>query len=150
MVLATLLKLSNLLRGIRKDEKPQQEPWFGSYLDEDGVVSDVLKRITADPIAVKNWLDPWSWRFPPIGDRQMPFAPKLDVPENAGCLLFAPMSIRNYYGMWHANNPHTEAEDAELTDGFITDPRHPDNFSGRVIDRVKAELAARFPQQEAA
>jgi hypothetical protein len=141
MVLATLLKLSNLMRGLGKKEKPQQEPWFGSYLDEDGVVADVLKRIQSDEVAVKRWLDPWSWRFPVL-DRQIPFAPKVETPEHAGCLLFAPMSIRNYYGMWHANNPYTEAEDAETTDGFITDPRHPDNFSGRVIDRVKAELRA--------
>lgn len=150
MLLASLLKLSNLMRGLGKNEKPQKEVWFGSYLDEDGVVADVLKRVSSDPVAVNRWLDPWSWRFPPIGDRQMPFAPKVDVPENAGCLLFASMSIRNYYGMWHANNPHTEVEDFELTDGFITDPRHPDIFSRRVIDRVKAELTARFPRQEAA
>ena len=136
-----LKKISNLLRGIEKDEKPQQDPWFGSYLDEDGVVADVLKRVQADEVAVKRWLDPQSWTMPHInfGMGGMPL--EKPVPEHAGCLMFAPMSIRNFYGLWHADNPHTEAEDVEVTDGIITDPRHPDNFSGRVIDRVKAELA---------
>jgi hypothetical protein len=150
MLLASLLKLSNLMRGLGKKEKPQQENWLGAYLNEDDVVTDVLKRVSSDPVAVQRWLDPWSWQFPPIGARPIPFAPKLDIPDHAGCLLFAPMSIRNYYGMWHANNPYTEAEDFELTDGYITDPRHPDNFSRRVVDRVKAELAASFPQKAAA
>jgi hypothetical protein len=34
----------------------------------------------------------------------------------------------------------------EITDGIVTDPRHPDNFSFRVIAGVKAELAKLVPE----
>jgi hypothetical protein len=100
--------------------------------------------MTADAVAIENWLDPVSWKIPTgwLGTRRMPFSPEpKDDPEHAGCLMFASMSIRNFYGMWHADNPHTEAEFVEVTDGVVTDPRHPDNFSGRVFDRVKKALA---------
>jgi hypothetical protein len=60
--------------------------------------------------------------------------------------MFAGISIRNFYGLWHADNPHTEAEDVEITDGIITDARHPDNFSGRIMGRVKEELKKLYPQ----
>lgn len=149
MLLASLLKLSNLMRGLGKDEKPQQEKWFGSYLDEDGIVADVLKRVRADEVALKRWLDPWSWKFPAFGARPIPFAKTPETPpDHAGCLVFASRGIRNYYGLWHADNPYVVVEDAQIDedgimeDGVITDPRHPDNLSGRVVDRVRAELAA--------
>ena len=145
-----LTKLSNLIRGIGKNEAPQAADWFGSYLDEDGIVADVLKRVRADKVALQRWLDPWSWKFPYLG-RPMPFAVEAPKPpDHAGCLVFADRGIRNYYGLWHANNPHIEAEDVEITDGVITDPRHPDNFSGRVVDRVKAELKRLYPEPVAA
>ena len=47
--------------------------------------------------------------------------------------MFAGMAIRNFYGLWHASNPHTAFgtdEDLEITDGIVTDPRHPDNVLG--------------------
>ena len=56
------------------------------------------------------------------------------LPEHAGCLMFAAMNIRNFYGMWHADNPHTEAEDVEITDGIVTDQRmcpDPENLIAR-------------------
>ena len=80
----------------------------------------------------------------------MPFSPEpKEDPEHAGCLMFAGMSIRNFYGLWHASNPHTAFgtdEDLEITGGIVTDPRHPDNVSGRIIDRVKAELQKLVPE----
>jgi len=113
--------------------------WHGSYLDEDGLVADILKKIRADAEAVKRWIDPQSWRMPLDDAGRV----EKDAPEHAGCLMFASMSIRNFYGLWHADNPHTVADgnDLKIEDGIITDDRHPDNFSGRVIDRVKAALA---------
>ncbi|MBP1296995.1 MULTISPECIES: hypothetical protein [Bradyrhizobium] len=140
-------KLSNLIRGIGKGEKPQAVDWFGSYLDEDGIVADVIQRIRKDEVALRRWLDPWSWKFPftlsPVLYRPPP-------PDHAGCLVFAHRGIRNFYGLWHADNPHTEAQDVVVEDGIITDPRHPDNFSGRVVERVKTELAKLYPQVVAA
>jgi hypothetical protein len=95
----------------------------------------VLKRVTADAEAVKRWLDPRSWRMPPLSA----FTLK-NEPDYAGCLMFAGMSIRTFYGMWHADNPHTALgtdDDVEITDGIVSDPRHPDTISGRIIDPVK-------------
>ena len=122
-----------------KAEPRNSQEWLGHYLDEDGVVADVLKRVSADAEGLKRWLDPVSWHMPLLKMGGGKIDP--DAPEHAGCLMFAGMSIRNFYGMWHADNPHTEAEDVEITDGIITDRRHPDNFSARVIERVKAALA---------
>lgn len=134
-------KLSNLIRGLGKTEKPQMpKEWFGSYLDEDGIVADVFKRISEDEESTKLWLDPWSWKFPYLGSR----IAQDNAPEHAGCLIWADRGIRNYYGLWHADNPHTAFgadDDVEITDGIITDPRHPDNFSDRVVQRVKKALA---------
>jgi hypothetical protein len=121
--------------------------WHGSYLDEDGLVADILKKVQADAVAVKLWLDPQSWRMPNLMSTIGGVLKRDDVPEHAGCLMFAGMSIRNFYGLWHADNPHTVAEgdDLKVEDGIITDERHPDNLSGRVIDRVKKALAELAP-----
>ncbi|TYO65421.1 hypothetical protein FXV83_15915 [Bradyrhizobium hipponense] len=138
--------MANVVEGEPRDS----QEWHGSYLDEDGMVADILAKVSADAVAVKRWLDERSWRMPdmsPDGRKAM------YVPEHAGCLMFAGMSIRNYYGLWHASNPHTAFgidEELEMTDGIVTDARHPDNFSHRVIDRVKAELRKLFPEPVAA
>jgi hypothetical protein len=133
--------MANVVEG----EPRNYQEWHGSYLNEDGIVADVLKRVTAEAEAVKRWLDPKSWKIPMVSDSG-------DADKSAdtdGCLVFAGMSIRNFYGLWHADHPHTAfglEDDVEITDGVITDPRHPDNFSGRVIDRVKAELKKLVPE----
>jgi hypothetical protein len=138
-----LKKLSNLIGGLGKNEKPEMPKWFGSYLDEDAMVADVVRRVSDDQIALNRWLDPYSWKFPYLG-RPIPFGPK--EPEHTGCLIHAGRGIRNFYGLWHADNPHTGGNDYEITDGIVTDPRHPDNFSQRVVERAKAELARLFPE----
>jgi hypothetical protein len=129
----------------------QKASWHGSYLDEDGLVADVLSKVKADAEAAKRWLDPASWRLPTglLGERPgIVFGGSKKIvdedPQHAGCLMFAGMSIRNFYGLWHADNPHTVADgdDLKVEDGVITDDRHPDNLSGRVIDRVKKALAS--------
>jgi hypothetical protein len=125
--------MANVVEG----EPRNSQEWFGSYLSEDGIVADIVRRVTADAVAIKHWLDPQSWRLIPLATSAQMKA----LPDHAGCLMFAGMSIRNFYGLWHADNPHTEAEFVEVTDGIITDPRHPDNMSGRIIDRVKKTLA---------
>jgi hypothetical protein len=138
--------MSNVVEG----EPRNSQEWHGSYLDEDGIVADVLKRVTADAVAVKHWLDPASWAPPKSWITRRPSIifgrDRVAEPEqkHAGCLMFAGMSIRNFYGMWHANNPHTAFgtdDDVEITNGIVTDPRHPYNISGPIIDRVKTELA---------
>ncbi|SDK45644.1 hypothetical protein [Bradyrhizobium ottawaense] len=144
--------MANVVEG----EPRKSQEWLGSYLDEDGVVADVVKRVSADPVAIERWLDPVSWKAPSsILRLGLPFAAAKalrDDPEHAGCLLFAGMSIRNFYGLWHASNPHTAFgtdEDVLVEDGFVTDPRHPDNLSGRIIDRVKEELRKLIPAKAA-
>jgi hypothetical protein len=111
--------------------------WHGTHLTEDGIVADMLVKIKADPEGVKIWTDPRSWHLPLLNGRPDP-----DAPEHAGCLHWVGMQVRNYYGLWHDDCPITKAkgDDLEITDGIITDPRHPDNLSGRVIDRVRKVL----------
>jgi hypothetical protein len=109
--------------------------WQGTYLDEDGIVADILARVKADPETVKMWLDDDSWYMPLSMDGM------LDKPS-AGALMFTGMHIRNWYGLWHTECPYTKnTGDIEIRDGIITDPLFADNLSGRVIDRVKAALA---------
>lgn len=145
--------MANVVEG----EPRNSQEWFGSYLDEDGIVADVLKRVRADAVAVQRWLDPVSWRVPKgwLGVRTYHFGmPVKEDPDHAGCLMFAPMSIRNFYGLWHADNPHTAFDgahdDLETDDaGVITDARHPDNMSFRIIERVKDELRKLVPAEAA-
>ena len=70
-----------------------------------------------------------------------------NAPEHAGCMMQVGMAIRNHYRLWRDDCPYTLADgpDLQIVDGIITDPRHPDNFSGRIIERVRKAL-----QQEAA
>ncbi|WFU52196.1 hypothetical protein QA639_21040 [Bradyrhizobium pachyrhizi] len=132
--------MANVVEGEPRDSRE----WAGSYLDEGGIIADIVKRVSADAEAVRRWLDPQSWKLPLLpGGRIDP-----DAPDHAGCLKFAGMSIRNFYGMWHASNPHTVFgidDDVEMTDGIVTDARHPDNMSGRIIAAVKAELQKMAP-----
>jgi hypothetical protein len=134
--------MANVVEG----EPRNSQEWFGSYLNEDDIVADVLKRVTADEVAIKHWLDPVSWKMPNLMSVVGSVLKRNDVPDHAGCLMFAGMSIRNFYGLWHASNPHTEVEDLEITAGIVTDPRHPDNMSGRIIDRVKVGLKKLVPE----
>jgi len=110
--------------------------WHGTYLDEDGIVADALSKIKGDPETVKLWLDEDSFLFPQKGQTK----------ETAGSLMFVGMGMRNYYGLWHLSCPHTETVKCEITDGIITDPRHPDNLSGRVLKRIKETLAREYPK----
>jgi len=126
--------------------------WHGTFLSEDEIVVDMLARVRADPEGVRRWRDPRSWSL------SRPHLAYL-APEYEGCLLYAGMAIRNYYGLWHPRNPYTRFDrvDDDVTAGVVTDPLHPDNLSGRVIDRVikalggfevpsRGDLAPRGPQ----
>lgn len=108
----------------------RNEDWLGKFLNEDEIVEDLLQRIIIDPIAIERWLDERSWRYPILIH-----GIKDSSPEHAGCLVFAGMHIRNFYGMWSKDNPYTV-----FSDESIDDSKHPDNFSARVIERVKDAL----------
>ena len=132
---------------VRRTENDQREsgmtsravPWQGSYLDEDGIVADILAKVRADPKVVQMWLDDDSWHMP------MSMDGLLGKPS-AGALMFAGMAIRNWYGLWHPECPYTRntGPDLEITDGVVTDPLFADNLSGRIIDRVRADLAEEY------
>ena len=113
--------------------------WHGSYLNEDGIVADMLAKIKAEPEGVKLWLDPHSWTMPFIVVGSLV---PTDLPPYAGCLMHVGMQVRNYYGLWHASCPYTKCGDLdlEITDGIITDPLFPDNMSARIIERVRKSL----------
>ena len=127
--------------GKRESGMPNRAvPWQESYLDEDGIVADILAKVRADPEAVKMWLDDDSWHMPMSMDGM------LDKPS-AGALMFAGMSIRNWDGLWHPECPYTKnTGDLEIKDGVVTDPKFADNLSERVIDRVRSALGYVGPQ----
>lgn len=112
--------------------------WYGTYLNENEIFADMLTKIKADPEGMKRWTDPASWALP-IKDGMVEEA----APEHAGCLMFVGMQVRNYYGLWHQDCPHTlcDGPDLQIVDGIVTDSRFPDNMSGRIVDRVRSELA---------
>lgn len=110
--------------------------WHGSYLSEDEIVTDMLAKIKADPEAVKRWNDPRSWRLPDSLITLCPVEKAEDDCDYAGCMMFAGMNVRNYYGLWHKDNPYT------LIYLKQDHPQHPDNLSGRAIDRVRFALVA--------
>lgn len=107
--------------------------WRGSYLSEEAIVAEMTARIKAVPYALAIWRDPESWKFH-YGNA---------TPPNAGALVFAGMYVRNYYGLWHSECPLTfkGAGTFVSENGVVTDPRHPDNVSARIIDKVKSELS---------
>lgn len=74
----------------------------------------------------------------------MKFEYRKPRPSGRGAVTFISMTVRNWYGLWRDECPHTitSGPGLEITDGVITDPRFPDNLSGRIIDRVNAALAA--------
>lgn len=92
--------------------------WHGKYLTEDEIVEDLIVKIGSAPGAAKGWV------------------------EGGIGLWFTGMNIRNYYGLWHENNPYTKSngDDLQIENGVITDPRFPDNYSGRIMDRVRVAL----------
>lgn len=116
--------------------EPPPRKWVGRYMSEVEIIEDLVAKIKNNDDAIKVWSSPDAFVMPK-------FDPKsLDVPDaTAGALMFAGMSIRNWYGLWDTDNPYTKTAnklcDMEITDGIITDPLHPDNFSGRIIDRVR-------------
>jgi hypothetical protein len=121
-----------------REKHTRKASWHGKHLTEDEIVADMLAKIKADPEGLKRWTDLRSWKIPLVkGGFVDP-----EAPEHAGCLAFAGMQVRNYYGLWHRDCPITKANgpDMEITDGIITDPRHPDNLSGRIIERVRTVL----------
>ena len=50
--------------------------------------------------------------------------------------LTAGMGIRNRFGLWDKENPHT-VNDAEPNEqGIVDHPRHPDNLSGAILEAL--------------
>ena len=56
--------------------------------------------------------------------------------------MFIGMLIRNNYKMWDPYNPYVKIDgpDLQITSGVITDPRFPDNMSGRIVDEVRRRI----------
>ena len=115
--------------------------WHGKYLNEEEIAADMIAKIRANPEGVKVWLDPVSW--------EMPHGNYKELPPHAGALMNVGMQVRNYYGLWHPECPHTKTSgaDLEIKDGIITDPMFPDNLSMRIIDRVRKVFTAEHSRE---
>lgn len=128
------------------DHSSKQAPpreWYGSYLTEDQIVADMVKRIKANPAVTAMWLDPESWSMASLIDANSG-EPKKPITKNpnAGGLTHIGMGVRNYYGLWHMDCPLTAVPEQQykVENGVITDERHPDNLSARIIERVRKEI----------
>lgn len=149
---------------------PVDLQWHGEFLCENDLVADVLAKVKSDPEALKRWRDPASWQMNFSGrpywwrcmqhneifvvhhaddnslgckkcialNQPSPAAPHR--PDHEGCLHYAGMSIRNYYGLWDKKNPYTLINPPPNAEGIIDHPLHPDNLSGRIIDRVRKAI----------
>lgn len=120
---------------------PPPREWYGAYLSEDEIVSDMLARIKANAKIVALWLDPESWSMASLIDGNSG-EPKSSINPNAGALTHIGMGVRNYYGLWHMSCPLTAVPEQQykVERGIITDERHPDNLSARIIERVRVEI----------
>lgn len=115
--------------------KPVELPprkWSGRYMSEVEIIEDMIAKIKVDGEAIKAWSSPDAFVMPKltIGCPEVP-------EKHAGSLMLAGMSIRNWYGLWDSENPYTKVSACLTEDDIITDPLHPDNFSVRIIDRVR-------------
>ena len=101
----------------------------GSYMNEDQILADLSNRIT-DP----ETLDVIRSNFTP--------KPNADQAE-AFSVVYAATELgrwnRNSYGLWREDNPYTLVNPEPNEDGIIDHPLHPDNLSGRIIDRFVAQ-----------
>jgi hypothetical protein len=124
-------------------EKPTPKPepeWFGRFLSPDEIVDDMVKHIISNPEIVKIWCDPESFTLAGLFEPGRKW--KTDPNPNAGRLAFVPMNIRNWYGLWREDCPYTEIKVPVVENGIITDPRFPDNLSGKIIEDVKKRVVA--------
>lgn len=49
--------------------------------------------------------------------------------------------VRNEFHLWHPENPHTMKDyQPELRDGVDYNPRHADNTSGRILEKLHAKV----------
>jgi hypothetical protein len=106
---------------IEDDEAATEE--HVPYLSEDQIVEAELKRLRPDDVKY------------------------LRVAGENGDLARLHMHyglwLRNTYNLWHQENPHTMLGYApELRDGADCNPRHPDNMSGRIIEKLYQRVKA--------
>lgn len=115
---------------------PEPGEWVGRHLSENEIIDDLLAKIRSDEETVTLWKSDDSFHLP----YQLTEPDGTEPSKGAGSLMFVGMPIRNWYGLWHPENPYTKIVDCRIEDEIITDPRHPDNFSGRIIGRVRKVL----------
>ncbi len=98
----------------------------GSYMDEKQILEH-LKENTKDKETIRIIAND----FKPSED---------STPEDKWTYAFGRDSfgrhIRNNYGLWREDNLHTVNDPPPNKDGIIDHPNHPDNFSGRIIERL--------------
>lgn len=57
-------------------------------------------------------------------------------------------SVRNEFHLWHPENPHTMNDYVpELRSGVDYSPRHPDNTSGRILDKLHTRLTQYYVEK---
>jgi len=87
------------------------------FLNEDEIVWDIMSRMTPE-------LDT-----------------EIRAPQNEAAVAVMFHSsfgryVRNTYGMWHPNNPHTTRAVVDKDNESVYTGNHPDDMSARIIERV--------------
>lgn len=122
--------------------------WRGEFLPPERIAQEIFEKVcAAEPSfgrsALDLWLDDSSWNGLP--------RTKAEAESGVGCLHFAGMQIRNYYGLWKPECPYTQVDaSGYITENnIITDPKFPDNLSAVIIDMAKKKLREHKEQQDA-
>lgn len=105
----------------------------GSYMNEDEILANMIANSSLsfdqETIAIiRN-------DFKPL--------PDMDNYHAIGCVfMFSEFGrwLRNSYGLWAADNPHTLLNPEPNDQNIIDHPLFPDNFSGRIMDRFITHL----------
>jgi hypothetical protein len=101
----------------------------GTYLSEDQILADLPNRVTdAETLAlIKS-------NFTPSPEH------RLEAIQAIHDQIAFSRWIRNSYGLWREDNPYTLTNPPANEEGIIYHPMHPDNLSGRIVDRFVISL----------
>ena len=106
----------------------------GSYMNEDEIVQDIIDALKGNPGSELEGLLKSGFKTEPseFDLTTPPFSNFLDTYAKISFGRY----LRNTYGLWQEDNPHVCINPDPNADGIIDHPRHPDNLSGTIIDRL--------------
>ena len=124
---------------VKKFSKEELKKPTSIFLPKEEIVADIIKNMT--DIKTQKMI---ASDFTPN--------PTLNKSKTLSIIMFKSefmRNIRNHYNLWDEKNPYLkrdlESSEYEITNGVITDPMFPDNFSSAIIDEVIKHFKAIHP-----